>query len=52
MRDEYVRRPDRVENIVTLVEEQCAWLREIGYQDVDCYFKLLELAVFGGRKAS
>jgi ubiquinone/menaquinone biosynthesis C-methylase UbiE len=50
IRDEYVRRPDREENIVALVEEQCAWLRAIGYQDVDCYFKVFELAVFGGRR--
>jgi hypothetical protein len=25
-------------------------LREIGYTDVDCYLKVFELAVFGGRK--
>jgi SAM-dependent methyltransferase len=47
---DYVHRPDREENILAPVEAQCDWLREIGYQDVDCYFKLLELAVFGGRK--
>jgi ubiquinone/menaquinone biosynthesis C-methylase UbiE len=47
---EYVHRPDKEENILASVEEQCGWLREIGYQDVDCYFKLFELAVFGGRK--
>ena len=50
VRDEYVRRPDREENIVARVEDQCAWLREIGYEDVDCYFKVFELAVFGGRR--
>jgi hypothetical protein len=27
-----------------------AWLREIGYVDVDCYFKSFEFAVFGGRR--
>ena len=26
------------------------WLRQIGFQDVDCYFKAFELALFGGRK--
>jgi tRNA (cmo5U34)-methyltransferase len=26
------------------------WLREIGFQQADCYFKWLELAVFGGQK--
>jgi ubiquinone/menaquinone biosynthesis C-methylase UbiE len=47
---EFVYRPDKAANILAPVEEQCAWLREIGYQDVDCYFKVFELAVFGGRK--
>jgi len=48
--EEYVFRPDKAANILAPVEEQCAWLRDIGFQDVDCYFKVLELAVFGGRK--
>ena len=26
------------------------WLREIGYVDVDCAYRLFELAVFGGYK--
>lgn len=47
---DHVYRPDKVANILAPVEDQCAWLREIGYQDVDCYFKVFELAVFGGRK--
>jgi tRNA (cmo5U34)-methyltransferase len=47
---DHVHRPDKAANILTPVEDQCNWLREIGYQDVDCYFKVLELAVFGGRK--
>lgn len=49
--EEYVFRPDKAANILAPVETQCAWLREIGFQDVDCYFKVFELAVFGGRKA-
>jgi hypothetical protein len=32
------------------VEEQCRWLKEIGFVEVDCWFKVLELALFGGRK--
>ncbi len=48
---EYVHRPDKQENILAPVETQCDWLRELGFVDVDCYFKLLELAVFGGRRA-
>ena len=47
---EYVHRPDKQENIVAPVEAQCGWLRELGFEDVDCYFKLFELAVFGGRR--
>ena len=50
--DEYYKRPDKKENILTRVEEQCQWLRHIGYADVDCFFKVFELALFGGRKPS
>jgi len=32
------------------LEVQCDWLREIGYESVDCYLKVLELAVFGGQR--
>jgi tRNA (cmo5U34)-methyltransferase len=32
------------------VETQLTWLREIGFQDVDCHWKWLELALFGGGK--
>ncbi len=47
---EWFTRPDIEANILAPVEKQCEWLRQIGYSDVDCYFKILELAVFGGRK--
>jgi tRNA (cmo5U34)-methyltransferase len=50
--EEYYQRPDKEENILASVEVQCQWLRDIGFQDVDCYFKILELALFGGRKSS
>ena len=33
------------------VETQVAWLREIGFAQVDCFWKWRELAVFGGVKA-
>ena len=32
------------------VETQAAWLREIGFAQVDCFWKWRELAVFGGAK--
>jgi SAM-dependent methyltransferase len=43
-------RQDAETNILAPVEDQCDWLRGIGYVDVDCSFKALELAVFGGRR--
>lgn len=49
---EYVYRPDKDENVLAPLEDQCVWLRELGFEDVDCYFKLFELAVFGGRRSS
>jgi len=48
--NEYVHRPDQEANILAPVELQCEWLRECGFQDVDCYFKIFERAVFGGRR--
>jgi ubiquinone/menaquinone biosynthesis C-methylase UbiE len=48
--EEYRNRPDKAANILAPVELQCDWLREIGYEEVDCYFRIFELAVFGGRK--
>jgi len=47
---EFYKRPDKNENILAPVDMQCDWLRDIGYQDVDCFFKIFELALFGGRK--
>lgn len=48
--DRYYNRADKKENILASVEVQCQWLREIGFNDVDCFFKIFELALFGGRK--
>jgi len=50
--DEYYRRPDKKENILAPMEVQCEWLKQIGFIDVDCFFKVFELALFGGRKSS
>ena len=46
----YDARPDKEENILSPVAVQCQWLREIGFREVDCFFKVFELALFGGRK--
>ena len=48
--DGFYSSPARKENILALVEPQCAWLKEIGFQDVDCFFKVFERAMFGGRR--
>jgi len=50
MANVYMNRPDKDANKLVSVELQCNWLREIGYQEVDCYFRIYELAVFAGRK--
>jgi SAM-dependent methyltransferase len=47
----YYHRPDKKENILAPVDDQCQWLRQIGFTDVDCFLKVFELAIFGGRKA-
>jgi SAM-dependent methyltransferase len=48
IRDEFLNRPDRVSNLLTPVDVQLEWLRAIGFEQVDCYFKVLELALIGG----
>ncbi len=46
----FYHRPDKEENVLAPVADQCQWLREIGFSEVDCFFKVFELALFGGRK--
>jgi tRNA (cmo5U34)-methyltransferase len=36
----------------TPMETQLEWLRSIGFADVDCFWKYLNLAIFGGRKTA
>lgn len=48
--EEYKNRPDKAANILAPTELQCDWLRDIGYEEVDCYFRIYELAVFAGRR--
>lgn len=47
---EYHTRPDKADNILLDLETQVGWLREIGFEHADCYFKWLELAVIAGAK--
>jgi len=37
-------------NKLVSVEAQIQWLREIGFQNVDCHWKWMELALFGGTR--
>jgi SAM-dependent methyltransferase len=46
----FYNREDKVLNKLTMVEKQVRWLRDIGYENADCFFKLFELALFGGQK--
>jgi SAM-dependent methyltransferase len=48
---DFLERPDRAANILASVEEQCRWLRDLGFHDVDCFWKYFELAIFGGFSA-
>lgn len=50
MADVFMKRPDKDANKLLSVDVQCGWLREIGYTEVDCYFRIYELAVFAGRR--
>jgi cyclopropane fatty-acyl-phospholipid synthase-like methyltransferase len=41
-------RTDKEANVLSTVEDQCEWLRNSGFENVDCFFKIFELAVFSG----
>jgi tRNA (cmo5U34)-methyltransferase len=42
-------RQDKAVNKLAPLETQLTWLRQLGYQDVDCYCRIYALAVFAGR---
>jgi SAM-dependent methyltransferase len=48
--DKFYNREDKVLNKLTLVEKQVEWLKDIGFMNTDCFFKIFELALFGGQK--
>jgi len=35
-------------NRLSSVPDQCNWLRDVGFVDVDCFFQFFEVALFGG----
>jgi tRNA (cmo5U34)-methyltransferase len=49
-REEVLRSYDDAhdDDILADAETQCDWLRDIGFEQVDTYFKVPELAIFGG----
>jgi ubiquinone/menaquinone biosynthesis C-methylase UbiE len=49
--DEIRTRPDKAANRLAPLETQLGWLREIGFMDVDCYWKHYELAILAGYKS-
>jgi tRNA (cmo5U34)-methyltransferase len=40
----------RALNKLSMTEDQCVWLRNTGFKNVDCYLKIFELALIGGTK--
>lgn len=46
----FLTSPERKANILAPVDAQCDWLHSIGYEEVDCYCRIYELAVFAGRR--
>ncbi len=46
----YYDRPDKEANALAGLADNCRWLRDVGFVEVDSYFKILELALFGGLK--
>lgn len=48
--EEFRNREDVEANILAPLDLQLEWLKDIGYAEVDCHFKLYELAIFGGAR--
>jgi len=50
--ERFYYKPLKQSNILAPAEVQADWLRDLGYIDVDIFFKIFEIAIFGGRKRS
>lgn len=50
LRREFLHRDDGLANRLSPISDQLGWLHDIGFRDVDCYFKLYELAVLAARR--
>lgn len=46
--EDFMARHNDGSNILSPLDIQLQWLREIGFADVDCHMKIFELALFGG----
>lgn len=47
---DYYARADKDAGILAPLEVQFDWLRDIGFENVECFLKMQELAVFGGQR--
>jgi tRNA (cmo5U34)-methyltransferase len=47
---DYYEQVGRAGQALAPLEVQCEWLRNIGFENVECYLKVQELAVFGGQR--
>jgi ubiquinone/menaquinone biosynthesis C-methylase UbiE len=47
---EYYRKSAKAGNVPPPLEVECDWLRNAGFENVDCFHKVHELAMFGGQK--
>lgn len=45
---DYYEHARRASSTLAPLEIQCDWLRAVGFEDVDCFLKVHEVAVFGG----
>jgi len=49
---DYYRKAAKEGNVPPPLEVECDWLREAGFENVECFHKIRELAMFGGQKAA